>query len=139
MPKRYIVIPEPVVLKDPVTKEILKDKDGGPETWDFKIILNKLMSNPKWADSFQNMRAQDAIETAFEEAVDGVMELAEEDWVKLKEAVETPKTQLMTNMGPQVVPGFGMHASLSRQLLKLVAPIMDAKTERPKAATGPVS
>ncbi len=130
---RYISIPIPVALHDPLTKQALVNAEGLPETWDFGAILNKLMANPKWAETFANMRSQEAIENAFEESkTSGVMALAEEDWVKLKDAAETPKTQINTVQGAQLVPGYGVHPSLSRQLISLVAPIIEAKHERPK-------
>jgi len=132
MPTRYIEIPTPIILKDPVSKEPLLN-DGQPETWDFKLIISKIMSNPKWGESYAAMRAQAAIEDALAEAKDGVMVVAEEDWNRLKDAAENPRSQVITTMGPQVVQGFfGVHPTLARQLVPLLAPIVDAKTERPR-------
>ena len=131
MPTRYIEIPEPVTLRDPVSKAPLTT-DGQPEVWDFKQIINKIMSNPKWGESYAAMRSQAAIEDALTDAKDGVMIIAEEDWSKLKDAAENPRTQVITAMGPQVLSGFGVHPTLVRQLIPLIAPIVDAKTERPK-------
>ena len=132
MPNRFIIIPEPVVLRDPVSKEEFKTEEGASQRWDFKTILNKLMNNPKWGESYANMRAQESIEDAFENAKDGVMVVAEEDWNKLKDAVETPRFQINSPMGVQVVGGFGIRPDVSRQLLPLLKPIVEAKTERPK-------
>lgn len=131
MPTRYIEIPEPVTLKDPVSKAVLTT-DGQPEVWDFKQIINKIMSNPKWGETYAAMRAQAAIEDALADAKDGVMVVAEEDWTKLKDAAENPRTQVITTMGAQVISGFGVHPTLVRQLIPLIAPIVDAKTERPR-------
>ena len=131
MPTRYIEIPDPITLKDPVSKAPLTT-DGQPEVWDFKQIISKIMSNPKWGESYAAMRAQAAIEDALAEAKDGVMVIAEEDWSKLKDAAENPRTQVITSMGPQVMAGFGVHPTLVRQLIPLLAPIVEAKTERPR-------
>lgn len=130
MPTRYIVIPQPITLKDPYTNEPLVGEGGKKEIWDFKVMIAKLMNNPKWAESYASMRIQEAIEKALDNAKDGVMVLAEEDWLKLKDAVESPRTQV----GSQVINGYGIHPSLGRQILPLLAPIMDAKTERPTSA-----
>jgi hypothetical protein len=133
MPMRYIEVPAPVTLRDPATKEVLKDQDGKDQVWTFPQIINKLMSNPKWGESYAAMRSQGAIEDALTDSVkDGVMVLSEEDWTKLKEAVETPRTAVITTMGPQVFSGFGLHPMLSRQLLPLLVPIIEAPAERKK-------
>lgn len=133
MPKRFIEIPGPITLRDPRTKEVLKKADGGDEVWDFGEFLNKLMHNPKWAENYANMRSQAAIEEAYEEGkASGIMELAEEDWKKLQEAAENPRTQFVGHLGPQVVPGYGLHPTMSRQIIPLVQAIVEAKTERPK-------
>lgn len=132
MPKRYIEIPGPITLRDPRTKEVLKDGDK-EQIWDFGEFLNKLMHNPKWAENYTNMRSQAAIEEAYEEGkASGILELAEEDWIKLKDAAENPKTQFVSPLGPQVVPGYGLHPTMSRQIIPLVRAVVDAKTERPK-------
>lgn len=132
MPTRYIEIPAPITIKDPVSKEPLLN-DGKLEIWDFKTMISKIMSNPKWGESYVAMRAQAAIEDALADAKDGVMVVAEEDWNRLRDAAENPRSQVITNMGPQVVQGFfGVHPTLARQLIPLLAPIMDAKTERPR-------
>ena len=135
MPKRYIEVPGAVELREPITKKKLENKDGEPEVWNFTVILSKLMSNPKWAENYANMRSQEAIEVAYEEAISngsGIMELAEEDWIKLKDAADNPRVQINGPMGLQLVPGYGLHPSMSRQILPLISPIMEAKTERPR-------
>jgi hypothetical protein len=141
MPKRFIEIPQPVVLKDPLTKEILRDKDGKPEEVVFETFLNKLMHNPKWVESYPNMKSAKAIEEAYQEAKDrgdGVIELAEEDHLKLKDAAENPKSVFVNQiMGPQTQMGYGYHPTLASQLLPMVTPIVEAKTERPKKTEVP--
>jgi hypothetical protein len=130
MPMRYIEIPADVTLRDPMTKEVLKDPDQKDQVWTFQMIINKLMSNPKWGESYAAMRSQAAIEDALAEAKDGCMVLSEEDWNKLKDAAENPRTAVITTMGPQAFQGFGLHPSLSRQLLPLLKPIVEAPAER---------
>lgn len=131
MPNRYIVLPEAIVLRDPLTKEEFKSPDGKPEVWDFKTILNRLMGNPKWGESYANMRSQEAIEDAFENAKDGIVQIAEEDWNKLKDAAENPRYQHNGVMGAQVIGGLGIRPDVVRQLLPLLRPIVEAKAERP--------
>lgn len=130
MPMRYIEIPDTVTLRDPLTKDVLKDQDGKDQIWSFQAIIDKLMSNPKWGETYTAMRAQAAIEDALVDAKDGVMVLSEEDWTKLKDAAETPRTSIITTMGPQVFAGLGLHPKLSRQLLPLLQPIIEAPAER---------
>jgi hypothetical protein len=50
----------------------------------------------------------------------------------LKDAAETQRTSVITTMGPQVLSGFGLHPMLSRQLLPLIVPIIEAPAERKK-------
>lgn len=130
MPLRYIEIPPPVTFLDPITREELMGPDGKLEIWDFKLLLNKIMSNPRWTESYAAMRAQASIENALSDAKDGVMVLSEEDWLHLKNAVEMPRTQLIGTNGIQVIPGFGAHPTLGGQLLPLLVPIVEATTER---------
>lgn len=132
MPMRYIEVPGPVTLRDPSTKEVLKNEEGKDNVWTFANMITKLLSNPKWAESYAAMRAQASIEAALADIKDGVMVLSEEDWTKLKDAAETPRTALLTTMGPQVMNGFGLHPMLSSQLLPLLQPIVEAPTERKK-------
>lgn len=132
MPNRYIEIPAPVTLIDPSTGKPIPDDDGKDQTWNFELVIQKLLSNPFWGETFPAMRSQDALFDAWKNAKDGLMVVAEEDWTRLKAAVETPKTTLTTPMGAQVVSGFGVHPTLVRHLVPLLAPIMDAKAERPK-------
>jgi hypothetical protein len=141
MPNRYIVIPSPVILLDPATRKPLRDLEGKEEWRDFDFIMEKLLSNPMWSETLAMMRSQDAIHDAWQEAKDagpgGVMTLAEEDWTKLKTAVETPRSTVMTNLGVQTVVGFGLNPTFTRHLVPLLMPIVDAKTEKPKAKPTP--
>jgi hypothetical protein len=139
MPSRYIEIPSPVLLLDPSTGKSIPDDNGKDQSWDFDFAMQKLLSNPMWGESFAAMRSQDAIHDAWKNAKDGVMTVAEEDWLRLKQAVETPKTTVATNAGGQVVPGFGVHPMLARHLVPLLSAIMDARAERPKAKTAPAT
>jgi hypothetical protein len=132
MPNRYIEIPAAVLLIDPSTNKPIPGDDGKDQTWDFELVMQKLLSNPTWGESFPWLRSQDAIYDAWKNAKDGVLILAEEDWLRLKQAIETPKTTITTAIGNQIVNGFGVHPSLVRHLLPLLNAIMDAKAERPK-------
>lgn len=134
MPIRYIKIPEPVTIVDPVTREPMVI-DGKPETTTFSQLVNRLMGNPLWGETLAAMRSQLAIELALSQAVTtggGVMELAEEDWSRLKSCAESPRSMINTPMGPQVVAGIGVNPMLGAQFVPLLMPIIDATTERPK-------
>ena len=134
MPNRYIEIPTSVLIMDPATGKPIPDSDkGGDLTWDFDYAMEKLLSHPMWGETFAAMRSQEALHTAWKDAKDGVIAFAEEDWLKLKQAVENPRVTINTMSGPQIVAGFNVHPSLVRYLVPLLSPIMDAKTERPKA------
>lgn len=137
MPSRYIEIPSPVTLIDPSTNRPIPGEDGKPQAWDFDYVMQKLLSNPVWGESFAGLRSQDAIYDAWKNAKDGVLILAEEDWTRLKQAVETPRTTVTTDAGGQVVNGFAVHPTLARHLVSLLTPIMDAKAERPKPKAVP--
>lgn len=137
MPNRFIEIPSPVPLIDPSTNQPILDEAGKPQTWDFDFVMQKLLSNPMWGESFAAMRSQDAIHDAWKNAKDGVMALAEEDWTRLKQAVEVPRTTVTTPTGGQAVSGFGVHPTLARHLVPLLSAIVDAKAERPKPKAVP--
>lgn len=132
MPQRYITIPEPITLKDPKTKEPLKKQDGSFDMLSFSEFLHKVMFNPMWNQTVQNIKAADAINKAFDGAKDGVMVLAEEDWKKLESAVQNPVQQLITQMGAQNQPGFGYHPTLTPQLLPLIDAVLEAHKDDPR-------
>jgi len=85
-----------------------------------------------WGESYHGMKAQREVLSAWEKAKSGitspkqpdapdmVMALAEDEWQKLKQAVEFPKLTL------------GFHPALASQLIPLAAAIMDATTNDPK-------
>lgn len=129
MPIRIITIPPPVAILDPITRKPALDPTGAPQTCDFALVLSRLMANPVWSETYAAMRAQAAIMDAFERADGGQLELAEEDWLKLKAAAESPRTHVDTAQGPQLVAGLGMHPAVSRQVVPLLAAIVEAKTK----------
>lgn len=137
MPQRYITIPEAVILRDPISRQSLKTKEGQDETLDFAGFLNKLFSHPKWSENYLNIKSAAAIEKAFADAKDSLMVLAEEDWKKLCDAAENPRTVLIhPTAGPQVQMGYGFHPTLSTQLLPLIEAIVQAKDKAPDGPTG---
>lgn len=135
MPNRYIEIPKAVAVINPENGKPVLDENNKELTWDFDHAMHKLLSNPLWGESFPAMRSQEAIAEAWKivkESGADVLPLAEEDWNKLKQAVETPRTTVMTPVGAQAVPGFGINPTYARYMVSLLTPIMDAKSERPK-------
>ena len=130
MANRFIEIPGPVLLTDPTTGAPIPGDGGKSQAWDFDYVMQKLLSNPVWGETFAAMRSQDAIYDAWKNAKDGVMVLADEDWTRLKQAVETPRTTITTGTGGQVVNGFGVHPMLARHLVPLLSAIVDARSAR---------
>jgi hypothetical protein len=129
MGMRYIVVPPSFQLTNPETGEAVRDeKTNEPERPStFQAWCGKLMFNPMWAESYSNVRAADAIYEALASAVDGVVVLAEEDWLKLKAAAEFPKMA-------SGVAGFGYHPVFARQFLPFFKAIMEAKDVKPQVA-----
>ncbi len=135
MPIRYITVPATLKLKEPFTGEPLKSQDGQDEEFSFEAFLQKLMHNPVWGENFPNMKAQSEIMTAWEKCKasgESIIVLAEEDWLKLKAAAENPKFEVLTQMGSQIRAGYGVHPTLSRQLVPMVSAILDAPTTDPR-------
>jgi hypothetical protein len=130
MPIRYIVIPAPITLKDPITGKPIQTPDSKDERITFEDYLGRLMHNPLWGESYHNMKAQREVLAAWDKAkpdVDkpdtkAVIALAEEDWQRLKQAVEFPKP-----------PNLNWHPALASQLLPHAAAIMEATIEDPRA------
>lgn len=123
MPIKYVTIPEPIMLHDPVTKEELKDEKGVAKPQTFSEFIGKLLFNPMWAENYKNIKSAKAIDKAFSVS-NGVAQLAEEDWKKLKELVENPKG------------GYGYHAAVMPQLLPFLDAIMEAKDSGPEEKKG---
>jgi hypothetical protein len=119
MPIKYVVVPEPILLRDPVTKEELKDEKGEVKPQTFSDFIGKLLFNPMWAENYKNIKSAKAIDKAFS-AVNGIVQLAEEDWKKLKDLVENPKG------------GYGYHAAVMPQLLPFLDAIMEACDAAPE-------
>ena len=123
MPIRSITIPDPVKLIDPVNKKEIPGDEVDKETGKpkpapaitMKDFVGKLLFNPMWAENYKNIKAAKAIDKAFDK-VEGEVQLAEDDWKKLKELVENPKQG-----------GYGYHAAVMPQLLPFLDAIMEAK------------
>ena len=120
MPIKYITIPEPITLVEPTTKEPLKDEKGETKPVAFSDFIGKLLFNPMWAENYKSIKSAKAIDKAFS-AANGVVQLAEEDWKKLKDLVENPKQ------------GYGYHAAVMPQLLPFLDAIVEAKDSAPEA------
>lgn len=135
MPIRYISVPQDVLFKDPVSGEPIKDANGQQEKLTFEAFLQKLMHNPMWSENYHNTKAQDEIMDAWEKCkAEGgeMMLLGEEEWQRLKQAVEFPKTEVITPMGAQIRVGLGYLAALSRQILPMSAAVVEAPTTDPR-------
>ncbi len=136
MPQRYIEIPAPVVLRNPDDGAPLKNDNGSdaaPIT--FLDFIKKLMFNPKWSESYPNIKSADAVLKALEIARDGVAILAEEDWARLEEAARNPKQVLMTPGGLVTQPGYGYHPRVTMQLLPLIEAVILASGKVPDRMT----
>ena len=120
MPIKYVTIPEAITLLEPTTKEPLKDEKGIVKPVTFYDFIGKQLFNPLWAENYKNIKSAKAIDKAFS-ASNGVAQLAEEDWKKLKDLVENPKG------------GYGYHAAVMPQLLPFLDAIMEAKDNPPVA------
>lgn len=131
MPQRYIKVPSPIQLVDPEKGEPLKDDEGKPQKpVDLKVMIQKLLHNPVWTESYPNVRSADAITKAVA-AGNGVVVLAEDDWKKLEAAVQNPKSVIVMGGSPQVVGGFGYHPIITPQILPLLDAIVNASTTEP--------
>lgn len=120
MPIKYVTIPEPITLVEPTTKEPLKDEKGETKPVVFSDFIGKQLFNPMWAESYKNIKSAKAIDKAFSNG-SGVVQLAEEDWKKLKDLIENPKGS------------YGYHAAVMPQLLPFLEAIVEAKDAPPEA------
>lgn len=126
MPIRYIEIPTPITLTDPTTRTPLKASNGEPEKpVTFEDVLLRLLQNPLWTESYHAIKAQDEVVKAFEVSKEsGVIALAEEDWQRLKQATEFPKT-------------LNYHPVIVHQLLPILSAVMEASTKNPSIKAVP--
>jgi hypothetical protein len=130
MPQRYIKVPPPVQLTDPAGSPLISD-DGKPQKpFDLADLIQKLMHNPVWTESYPNVRSADAITKAVAGA-NGVLVLAEDDWKKLEAAVQNPRAVVFGSSGAQVVGGFGFHPVITPQILPLLDAIVNASPTPP--------
>lgn len=134
MPQRYIQIPGPVTIVNQESREPIKSPDGKDATVTFAQLVAKLLNNPQFAESYAAIQSADAITVALDEARDGVMQLAEEDWNRLRDAVQNLRTA--TEHGPQA--GLGWQPWVTRQLLPLLRAIMTAADKAPARAAEPL-
>lgn len=123
MPLRYVQVPGPIQVKEGA------EKVGEPMK--FADFIKLVTNNPIWAASYAAIKSMQAIEKALASS-NGVMELAEEDWTRLKGAIETPQS---TDAAGRSIPGYGIHTRFLPQLVPFMDAIMDAKTEPPPKET----
>jgi hypothetical protein len=133
MPLRRIKIPAAVTFKNHKGEPRLVQTATGevvPEAMAFGDLLNRLMENPKWGESYVHALAQRSILDAFHKAENDQMVVSEEDWKLLKETVEKPMTPVQLPDGTvRVAPGFGIFPSLVSQLVPMLSCIVDASQE----------
>jgi hypothetical protein len=137
MPKKWIEFPTPVTFYDPDTREVIKVKETGKnDVMNFGEFLKVLMANPLWNEGYKQGQAQDSILRSYDEASaknESGMWVAEEDHAFLDTAAKNPRTLLVSQMGPQVLNGFGRVPAMARQYLPFQDAIIRAKTESEKA------
>jgi hypothetical protein len=127
MPFRYVIVPEPITLLEPTTKEPLKDEKGVVKPIAFYDFISKLLFNPKWAENYKAIKAAKAIDKEFSGCINdafgkngpGMVKLAEEDWKRLHDLVENPNGQ------------YGYHSAVMPQLLPFLDAIMEASDKEP--------
>lgn len=120
-------IPEPIKLKDPVTKNLLPQ----PAITFQELVLNALLSGPQF-DNSAGWRAAVKIETALEKAAnkdDKTVVLDEAVYKTLKEAAEKPSYFIYGPTGQkEAVEGFpGIGSAIARQLLPFLDCILNAE------------
>jgi hypothetical protein len=122
MPIRFIAVPPPIALLDPATRTPLKDEQGQPVApVSLAVFVGKLLYSPVWGESYQTIKSAKAVDRAFA-AANGVVQLAEEDWRRLRDLVENPKH------------GFPFHPAVLPQLLPFLDAIMLAAETAPPPA-----
>lgn len=131
-PYRYIKIPSPVTFVHPVTKAPVEPA----ETCSFMELVLKVMENPKWKVSYDDMMAARNILVALDTAMNTkseTMVLLESDWARLEEAVRNPRQFIMNKItGTKVEPGFGYHPLVASQILPLCDAVIGASKEPPQ-------
>lgn len=136
MIQRYVKVPPTIVLKNPLSGESVLDAAGAPTEITFKSFIHCLLSNPKWHDTYSNVKSSSAITTAVDEWIaSGVIFLNQEDWEKLEEAAQNPKQVLIGQMGPVIVTGYGFHPSVSPQLIPFIEAVINAEAMRDENAS----
>jgi hypothetical protein len=124
MPQKKITIPVPIQFTDPATGVAIETPDG---TLDFATFIGKLQANPLWAETWQAALAQRAINAAMKDA-NGHLTISEEDWKFLETAAKQPRMMFMGPQGSGVIPGLGLHPSLSGQVVPFQLAIINAET-----------
>lgn len=140
MKTRYIVIPEAVRLTDPRSGEELEGDDGH---FGFETLLHKISDNPKWNGSYNLGQCLDAIWVAWEKTPKDpavgiiIMALEGAEWRELCEAIQNPKQLLISQLGPQIVAGFGLQPRLIRQVLPFCDAVIKADSVDPRGLSAP--
>ena len=138
MPIRYIIIPDPVVFRHPVTKDrVLKPGSDQPaDPIHFASFLGTLMTHPKWDKGWKKVKAAIAITDALDAALagDGVMTLDESNWKDLEECAVNPRSSITLSDGrKQESAGYAYPTRMCPQLAPFIMAIVDAKTTAPEA------
>jgi hypothetical protein len=113
--RRFISIPRPVDLLDPMTDDLATDPDTKkplPSVAFFDFARRALLVDPRFHEDYHGVCARSDIAAAMRAPVDGVIELAEDDWQMLKAVVEKPEHVAPTPMGPQRAKGYGYYHPL---------------------------
>jgi hypothetical protein len=120
MPIKHVIVPTPITLVEPTTKEPLKNDKGEIRPESLKDFVVKLLFNPNWAENYKAIKSASAIDKAFS-SKGPVVQVAEEDWKRLKDCLENPKG------------GYGYHTAVLPQLLPFFEAILHASDkEKPE-------
>ena len=99
---RYIDIPPPITVVLPNEK----GEDGDPKVWSFEDWMRRgVLADPAWGKSTKELFLAGDIRTKVRKA-NGVLELSDNEWAKLKEVVEAPTGGWNSLLGIELIPFF---------------------------------
>lgn len=117
---RYITVPEPVTLVDPITDESFKVDVTFKE-----FVCKCLMADARWVSSFKYIEAAQEVLAAIKSG-ESLLMLDKDTWEKLKTIADAPQG------------GYAhYHGSVLPQLISFIKAILDASEKNLKAVESP--
>lgn len=129
MGNKVIIVPAPIKILNPATKEPIKTNKNEELTLSFKEVIESLMNDERWVRNFVAVKAGLELTKQLEAGSDKVV-LKEDHYNILKDTVENPTHVMSMQDGTtKLVNGYAWSSIVMTQIYPFLEAVLEAKDE----------